>query len=183
MYGINFISLRRLELQSVGQHFDFNILEDSKELTHFIFGPSYSHALMDQRIAEKLKTFLSFKRDTLEYLQFPVNENETYNGIFPQDLSWPNLKKITVTMVNISTSKTIESSTLPHLLLKGFSCFSGHHCEIVIKCPNLKVLLIDCLDPYYHKIDEIELPTDHVNLMIKNLRPHVILVSLEKLGW
>jgi len=156
MYGINFTSLRRLELKSVRHHFDFKILEDCKELTHFAFGLSYSHTLKDERIAEELKTFLSFKKDSLEYLKFPVNDNETYNYIFPEDLSWPNMKKLTVTQIDVSRSKRIESSTLQHLLLEGFK-YVRSDSEILIKCPNLKVLLINYRHTYNHEIDEIEL--------------------------
>ena len=143
MYGINFTFLKRLELYSDGRHFDLKIL-GCKELTHFTLGDFYANALdEDQRTAEKLKTFLSFNKHTLEYLKYHVVDVETYNDIFPKDLSWPNLKKITLSDIRISTSLTIESSTLQHLVLHIYPIYSIG--EMVIRCPNLKVLLIDAI--------------------------------------
>ena len=143
MYDINFASLRRFELHSDGEEFDFKILEGCKELEHFTIGDFYTNALdEDQRTAEKLKTFLSFNKHTLEYLEYYVDNDETYKNIFPKDLSWPNLKKIILYNIWISTSLTIESSTLQHLVLDSFDCKG----EMVIRCPNLKVLHIN-VDP------------------------------------
>ena len=136
-----------------GQLFDFKLLEEC-ELTHFTFDLEYPQK--DQRIVEKFKTFfLSLKKDSLEYLKFPVKEDETYIDISPEDLSWPNLKKITVDTFNISRSKTIKSNTVQHLLLKDIVIPSD--CEIVIDCPNLKELLLNFSGPLFYLFGGIEL--------------------------
>ena len=151
MYGINLTSLRKFELDSDEEDFDMKILEGCKELTHFTLHKIYANGRDEEEeyplSAEKLNTFLSFNKRTLEYLEYEMDNVETYNEIFPKDLSWPNLKKITLSDIRwISASLTIESSTLQHLVLHTLKS-TDRNGEMVIRCPNLKVLLINVNDP------------------------------------
>jgi len=141
MSGVNFSSLRHLYLGA--EEFNFEVFKDCKKLTHFKLSCGY--VLDDVLKAKKMKTFLSFNKDTLESLHLAPDKNtgETYD-IFPEDLnSWPNLKYLHITHSDLLPSRIIESSTLHYLVI-----FYSPNDNIVIKCPNLKGLKIVDIPSY-----------------------------------
>lgn len=87
-------------------------------------------------IAEKWKFLLYAYKHSLESLYFIGSDRY---DIFPNDLrSWPNLKQLEILNCSMEP-KTIESSTLEFLQIFAENSLPDN---IVIKCPNLKVLLI-----------------------------------------
>ena len=143
--GINFTSLRELILGE-GGYFDFEILKECKELEFIRIGILYVQDL-DKLQAEKLKTFLSLHNHTVESLELAlIRDRESYHDVIPNDLvSWPKLKKLYIDGIHMnsgSQSKVIESSSLQYLRIRYDKC------DMVIKCPNLKVLLIENIGRY-----------------------------------
>ena len=131
--GINFTSLRELYLEE-GEEFDYEILKECKELTSITLGPEYSEYL-DEIQREKVKTFLSVHKHTVECLRIPLLDD-----IVPNDLvSWPKLNELIIDDTRMTSKSTvIESSTLQELWIFYFLS-----CDMVIKCPNLKVLHVE----------------------------------------
>lgn len=135
LHGLNFKSLRSLHLHDDG--FDFEILGECKQLTYITL--DYMESLLDEVEAEKLKTFLSLHKHTVERLSIANNYD-----LIPDD-SWPNLKRLFIrTILWPSTmSKVLKSSTLESLFIHYDSGCYNSTCNMVIKCPNLKVMLIN----------------------------------------
>jgi len=142
--GFNFNSLRELYLN--GKDFDLEILRECQGLTFISLGNDYVKDL-DEVNAEKLKSFLSFHKHTMETLMIPlILDSESYHDLIPKDLSWPTLKKLFIGPIQNSSSitKEIKSNTLESLKI-----YYDNTCNIVIKCPNLKVILIDNIGSYH----------------------------------
>jgi len=152
--GFNFISLRELYLMG-GEEFDYEMLKECKELTSITLGHKYVENL-DEIRAEKLRSFLSFHKHTLECLYLHLVDGESFLDVIPKDLSWLNLKKFSIIFFETSgsTSKVIvESSTLQYLHITYDRIFP---CDMVIKCPNLNVLLIETFDGPASNSEHIE---------------------------
>ena len=131
MHGINFSSLRELWLVRTGRQFDFEVFKDCNKLTCFYVDDD---CVVDKISAQKLKTLLSLNKHNLESLFLPID-------ILPKDLrSWPSLQQLVIPPMPIRASKTIQSSTLQYLVIW---CYSIPTTRLVIKCPNLEVLLIE----------------------------------------
>jgi len=160
--GINFTSLRELILEGLGK-FDLEVLKGCKELTSITLGLKYA-TFLDEIQREKMKTFLSFNKHTVECLRIPLRDD-----IVPNDLvNWPKLKQLTITDTSVDT-KVIESSTLQEL------CIYENYfpCNIVIKCPNLKVLQV-VHDRVYCSDDSEDTDglDDDIELVDRSLKDH-----------
>ena len=131
--GINVTSVRELLLMNGVEFIDYEKLKECKELTSITLGREYS-ADLDEIEIEKLRTFLSFHKHTVESLVLDLGDD-----IFPNDLvSWPKLNELIIYDTGMASKSTvIESSTLQELWI--FLCSS---CDMVIKCPNLEELYI-----------------------------------------
>ena len=131
LHGLNFKKLRELQLYC--GNFDFKILRECEGLTDITLRGRRN--LYKKKI-KKLKTFLSFHKHTVERLSIL----HCYD-VIPKDFSWPNLKHLHIQNHKNwppTTSKVIESNTLEFL-----SIGNDHStCNMVIKCPNLKDMLI-----------------------------------------
>jgi len=137
LLGLNFSSLRHLIINRF-REIDWGAFADCQKVTNLELHECYLDVSLQ---AQKLKTFLSSNKNTLEYIDmqiFSISDDDIFYDVLPKDMNWPNLKRLSIEFPSLSP-EIIESSTLQEIVI-GICDFPVRN--FFIKCHHLKVLFI-----------------------------------------